>query len=93
VISRKSFDLPKLGEPFGIMKAFTKRFPLGQYSQTVAEAAAQLRSFFVNTNEIHESTSGSLGMLSRSWLTAPINGGRKATRPPTTACRTRRPWC
>jgi 2-methylcitrate dehydratase len=54
VISRKSFDLPKLGEPFGIMKAFTKRFPLGQYSQTVAEAAAQLRSFFANTDEIHE---------------------------------------
>jgi 2-methylcitrate dehydratase len=54
VISRKSFGLPKLGEPFGIMKAFTKRFPLGQYSQTVAEAAAQLRSFFANTDEIHE---------------------------------------
>jgi len=54
VISRKSFDLPKLGEPFGIMKAFTKRFPLGQYSQTVAQAAAQLRSFFANTDEIHE---------------------------------------
>jgi 2-methylcitrate dehydratase len=54
VISRKSFDLPILGEPFSIMKAFTKRFPLGQYSQTVAEAAAQLRSFFANTDEIHE---------------------------------------
>jgi 2-methylcitrate dehydratase len=54
VISRKPFDLPKLGEPFGIMRAFTKRFPLGQYSQTVAEAAAQLRSFFANTDEIHE---------------------------------------
>jgi 2-methylcitrate dehydratase len=54
VISRKSFDLPKLGEPFGIMRAFTKRFPLGQYSQTVAEAAAQMRSFFANPDEIHE---------------------------------------
>jgi 2-methylcitrate dehydratase len=54
VISRKSFHLPNLGEPFGIMKAFTKRFPLGQYSQTVAEAATQLRSFFANTDEIHE---------------------------------------
>jgi 2-methylcitrate dehydratase len=54
VISRKTFDLPKLGEPFGIMRAFTKRFPLGQYSQTVAEAATQLRSFFANTDEIHE---------------------------------------
>jgi 2-methylcitrate dehydratase len=54
VISRKTFDLPKLGEPFGIMKAFTKRFPLGQYSQTVAEAAAQVRSSFADTDEIHE---------------------------------------
>jgi 2-methylcitrate dehydratase len=54
VISRKTFDLPKLGEQFGVMKAFTKRFPLGQYSQTVAEAAAQVRSFFADTSEIHE---------------------------------------
>jgi 2-methylcitrate dehydratase len=54
VISRKTFDLPNLGEPFGIMNAFTKRFPLGQYSQTVAEAAAQVRSFVANTDEIHE---------------------------------------
>src|SRR5258708_38730123 len=44
VISRKTFDSPKLGEPFGIMRAFTKRFPLGQYAQTRAEAAAQARS-------------------------------------------------
>jgi 2-methylcitrate dehydratase len=54
VISRKPFELPKLGEPFGIMRAFTKRFPLGQYSQTVAEAAAEARSFFANTDEIQE---------------------------------------
>jgi 2-methylcitrate dehydratase len=54
VISRKSFELPKLGAPFGIMKAFTKRFPLGQYSQTVAEAAAQMRPFFANTDQIGE---------------------------------------
>jgi 2-methylcitrate dehydratase len=54
VISRKTFELPKLGEPWGIMKAFTKRFPLGQYSQTVAEAAAQARSFIADTDEIGE---------------------------------------
>jgi 2-methylcitrate dehydratase len=54
VIARKPFDLPKLGEPFGIMRAFTKRFPLGQYSQTVAEAATQVRSFFASTDEIEE---------------------------------------
>jgi 2-methylcitrate dehydratase len=54
VISRKPFELPKLGEPFGIMRAFTKRFPLGQYSQTVAEAAAGVRPFFADTDEIQE---------------------------------------
>jgi len=53
-ISRQAFTLPPLGEPFGIMKAFTKRFPLGQYSQTVAEAAAQVRSFVASTDEIDE---------------------------------------
>jgi 2-methylcitrate dehydratase len=54
VIARKPFELPKLGEPFGIMRAFTKRFPLGQYSQTVAEAATQVRSFFASTDDIQE---------------------------------------
>jgi len=50
----QAFTLPPLGEPFGIMKAFTKRFPLGQYSQTVAEGAAQVRPFFASTDEIGE---------------------------------------
>jgi 2-methylcitrate dehydratase len=51
-ISHRAFALPPLGEPFGIMRAFTKRFPLGQYSQTVAEGAAQVRSFFASADEI-----------------------------------------
>ena len=54
VIHHKPFKLPKLGEPFGIMRAFTKRFPLGQYSQTVAEAAMEVRRFFANVDEIQE---------------------------------------
>ncbi|HEY2677776.1 MAG TPA: MmgE/PrpD family protein [Steroidobacteraceae bacterium] len=54
VIAHKPFELPPLGEPFGILRAVTKRFPLGQYSQTVAEAALQMRSFFGNTDEIQE---------------------------------------
>jgi 2-methylcitrate dehydratase len=53
-ISHQAFALPPLGEPFGIMKAFTKRFPLGQYSQTVAEGAAQARSFAASPDEIDE---------------------------------------
>jgi 2-methylcitrate dehydratase len=45
VITRKAVELPPLGEPFGIMRASIKRFPLGQYAQSVADAALQMRSF------------------------------------------------
>jgi len=54
VISRKPFTLPKLGEPYGIRRAFTKRFPLGQFSQTVAQAAVEARQFFRDADEIRE---------------------------------------
>ena len=54
VIARQRFELPKLGEPWGIMRAFTKRFPLGQYSQTVAEAAMQVRPFVTNIDDVQE---------------------------------------
>lgn len=57
VISRKPFRLPKLGgggEPYGIMHAFTKRFALGQYSQTVAQAAVEARQFFKDPGEIQD---------------------------------------
>jgi len=56
-INRKPFRLPKLGgggEPFGMMRCFTKRFALGQYSQTVAQAAVEARSFFADVDEIEE---------------------------------------
>ena len=42
VMSRKPVAPPQHGEPFGIRRCFTKRFPLGQFSQTVAQAAATL---------------------------------------------------
>jgi 2-methylcitrate dehydratase len=54
VIHHKPFKLPKLGEPFGIMHAFTKRFPLGQYSQTVAEATMEARPFIADVDDIQE---------------------------------------
>src|SRR5262245_32777983 len=57
VISRKPFGLPRLGGgkvPFGILYAFTKRFALGQYSQTVAQAAVEARRFFKDPGEIQE---------------------------------------
>jgi 2-methylcitrate dehydratase len=56
-INRKPFTLPKLGgggEPFGIMHCFTKRFTLGQFAQTVAQAAVEARSFFADVDEIEE---------------------------------------
>jgi 2-methylcitrate dehydratase len=56
-INRKPFRLPQLGggdAPFGILHCFTKRFALGQYSQTVAQAAAEARAFFADIAEIAE---------------------------------------
>jgi 2-methylcitrate dehydratase len=56
-INRKPFTLPRLGgggAPFGIMHCFTKRFTLGQFAQTVAQAAVEARSFFADVDEIEE---------------------------------------
>jgi 2-methylcitrate dehydratase len=56
-ISRKPFALPKLGgagQSFGMMHCFTKRFTLGQFAQTVAQAAVEARSFFADVGEIEE---------------------------------------
>ena len=52
VMGKKSVAAPQLGEPFGIRRAFTKRFPLGQFSQTVAQAALEARPFFKSPDEI-----------------------------------------
>jgi 2-methylcitrate dehydratase len=54
VITRKAIELPPLGEPFGIMRATIKRFPLGQYAQSVADAALQARSFVSDPSDIAE---------------------------------------
>ena len=54
VINRKPFTLPAFGEPYGIMRAFTKRFPLGEFSQTVAQAAVEARPLFTDVSEIRE---------------------------------------
>jgi 2-methylcitrate dehydratase len=54
VMGKKDVDAPQLGEPFGMRRAFTKRFPLGQFSQTVAQAAAEVRPFFASPDDIAE---------------------------------------
>lgn len=46
-VSRKPFELEPFGGdgvPFGIMQCFVKRYPLGQYSQTVVQAAIEARA-------------------------------------------------
>ena len=56
-ISRKPFDLSAMGgggERYKIMECSIKRFPLGQYSQTVVEAALQLRTRISAVSEIAE---------------------------------------
>jgi len=54
VMGRAPVLPPQLGEPYGIRRAFTKRFPLGQFSQTVAQAAVEARSFFKSPDDIQE---------------------------------------
>ena len=54
VMSRKPVAPVQLGEPFGIRRCFTKRFPLGQFSQTVAQAAVEARSYFTSPDDIRE---------------------------------------
>lgn len=57
VINKKPFQIAKLGgrdAPFGIMRASTKRFALGQFAQTVAQAAFDARSFCDDPAQIAE---------------------------------------
>jgi 2-methylcitrate dehydratase len=54
VMGRKPVEPPQLGEPFGIRRAFTKRFPLGQFSQTVAQAAVEVRPFITSADDVQE---------------------------------------
>lgn len=56
-VSREPFTLHALGgrdHPFKIMESSIKRFPLGQYSQTVVEAALQVRGKIRAPDEIAE---------------------------------------
>jgi 2-methylcitrate dehydratase len=54
VMGRKPVSPPQFGEPYGIRRCFTKRFPLGQFSQTVAQAALEARPFAGNPDDIQE---------------------------------------
>ena len=54
-VTRQPFRLSAMGgagEPFKIMECSIKRFPLGQYSQTVAQAALEVRERLSGPEEI-----------------------------------------
>lgn len=56
-VTRAPFRLAELGgreHPFKIMECSIKRFPLGQYSQTVVEAALEVRAKIGSVDEIAE---------------------------------------
>jgi 2-methylcitrate dehydratase len=56
-VTRRPFALPAFGgrdHPFKIMECSIKRFPLGQYSQTVVQAALEVRERLVSADEIAE---------------------------------------
>jgi 2-methylcitrate dehydratase len=52
VMGKKQVGPVQLGEPYGIRRAFTKRFPLGQFSQTVAQAAVEARPFVKSVDDV-----------------------------------------
>ena len=52
VMGKKPVAQVSLGEPYGIRRAFTKRFPLGQFSQTVAQAAVEARPFVKSVDDL-----------------------------------------
>lgn len=56
-VTRQTFELTAMGgseHPFKIMQCLMKRFPLGQYSQTVAEAAIEVRQHIASIDDIEE---------------------------------------
>ncbi|MGQ0750140.1 MAG: MmgE/PrpD family protein [Betaproteobacteria bacterium] len=56
-VSRTPFELAQFGgrgQPFRIMECSIKHFPLGQYSQTVVEAALQVRGAIGSPSDIAE---------------------------------------
>ena len=56
-VTRRPFELAALGgggHPYKIMECSIKRFPLGQYSQTVVEAALQLKDKIASPKDIAE---------------------------------------
>ena len=73
VMGRKPVASPQFGEPFGIRRAFTKRFPLGQFSQTVAQAAVEARPFVTSVDDIAQVNIN----VSRSAITIMADGPDK----------------
>src|SRR5450756_565700 len=56
-VTRAPFELAALGgreHPFKIMECSIKRYPLGQYSQTVVQAALEVRAQIHTPDEIAE---------------------------------------
>jgi len=56
-VSREPFTLGPFGgqgQPFKILECIIKRFPLGLYSQTVVDAALQVRQHLTSVDEIQE---------------------------------------
>lgn len=56
-VTRQPFELAPFGgngQPFKIMECLIKRYPLGQYSQSVVQAALEARARVQNTSDIAE---------------------------------------
>jgi len=90
VMGRQPVQPPQLGEPFGIRRAFTKRFPLGQFSQTVAQAAVEVRPFFKSPDDIQEVNIHVSHSAIKIMADGPDKWRPQPTKPPITASPMRR---
>jgi 2-methylcitrate dehydratase len=93
VMGHKAVAPPQFGEPFGIRRCFTKRFPLDNFPRPWPRPRWKHGRFSKARTTSLISTSTSRIPRSRSWRTGPTNGGRRPTKPPTTAFPTPRPSC
>ncbi len=92
---RQVFELEPFGgpdQPFKIEECSIKRFPLGQYSQTVVQAALEVRDKLPEVEDIVQVDVRTL-QTAINIMAGDAEKWRPATgKPLTTACPTRWPW-
>ena len=93
-MSHEPFALAPFGgrdQPFKILECSIKHFPLGLYSQTVADAVLEVRQQLPHIEDIQEVTIETLQTAINIMAGDTEKWHPTNPKPPTTACPTRRP--